>query len=104
MKISQKLIPFLEVAGLTFYVSIFAISVQTAGSILPPIPEPIIPMIIFLLLFVFSAIICSALMLGYPIYLFFDNRKQEAVKILIQSVIWLAIFFIIFVSLIILTK
>jgi len=37
------------------------------------------------------------LILGYPILLFFDGRKAEAVKIIIWSALWLILFLGIFV-------
>lgn len=37
----------------------------------------------FLLLFVFSALVCGILVCGRPIYLWFDNAKKEAVKMLL---------------------
>ncbi len=40
----------------------------------------------FLLLFVFSALVCGLLVFGRPIYLWFDNAKKEAVKMLLFTV------------------
>lgn len=40
----------------------------------------------FLLLFVFSALVCGLLVFGRPIYLWFDNAKKEAVKMLLLTV------------------
>ena len=41
----------------------------------------------FLLLFVFSALVCGLLVFGRPIYLWFDNAKKEAVKMLLFTVV-----------------
>jgi len=40
----------------------------------------------FLLLFVFSALVCGLLVFGRPVYLWFDNNKKEAVKMLLFTV------------------
>jgi SNF family Na+-dependent transporter len=41
----------------------------------------------FLLLFVFSALVCGLLIFGRPIYLWFDNAKKEAVKMILFTVV-----------------
>lgn len=41
----------------------------------------------FLLLFVFSALVCGLLVFGRPIYLWFDNAKKEAVKMILFTVV-----------------
>ncbi|MFA4941503.1 MAG: hypothetical protein WC582_02810 [Patescibacteria group bacterium] len=57
--------------------------------------------IAFLMLFVSSALITSSLVLGRPIYLYFDGRKEEAIKFLFYTIGWLFIItFIVFLSLI----
>ncbi len=41
----------------------------------------------FLLLFVFSALVCGLLVFGWPAYLWFDGAKKEAIKTLLYTVI-----------------
>jgi hypothetical protein len=41
----------------------------------------------FLLLFVFSALVCGLLVFGWPVYLWFDGAKKDAVKTLLYTVI-----------------
>jgi len=44
--------------------------------------------VVFLLLFVFSALVCGLLVFGRPIYLWFDNNnRKEAVKMLLFTVV-----------------
>ena len=43
----------------------------------------------FLLLFVLSAAITGALILGRPVVLYLENRKLEAVKLFLYTVGWL---------------
>jgi len=53
----------------------------------------------FLLLFVLSAAITGALILGRPVMLFLGGQKKEAVKLFIFSVGWLlAIIIVVFVA------
>jgi hypothetical protein len=44
-----------------------------------------------LLLFVLSAAVTSLLVFGRPVYLYFNNAKVEAVKLLLSTVGWLGI-------------
>jgi len=45
----------------------------------------------FLLLFVFSAAITGALVLGWPIWLFLNDQRKEAVKLFLYTIAWLFI-------------
>ncbi|MBN1778875.1 MAG: hypothetical protein JW816_01485 [Candidatus Buchananbacteria bacterium] len=45
----------------------------------------------FLLLFVLSATTVGALVLGRPVYLYFDGEKKQAVKFLIFNIGWLLV-------------
>jgi len=55
--------------------------------------------IAFLMLFVFSALITGSLILGRPIYLYLNDKKEEAVRLFFCNIIWLfVITLIIFVS------
>ena len=45
-----------------------------------------------LLLFSLSAAVVGGLVIGYPVYLFSDNKKKESVTAVIYSVGWLGVF------------
>jgi hypothetical protein len=45
----------------------------------------------FLLFFVFSATVEGALVLGWPAYLFLTDRKKEAIKLLILTIVFLGV-------------
>jgi len=49
-----------------------------------------------LLLFVFSALVTGLLILGYPIWLYLEQRKKEAVQVLLCNTGWLFGFLILF--------
>jgi len=51
-----------------------------------------------LLLFVLSATIVGLLVLGRPVWLYFNSQKQEALKMFFYTLSWLALFTILVVS------
>ena len=51
---------------------------------------------VMLLLFVFSALITGLLVLGYPIWLYLEQRKRDAVRVLLCNAGWLFGFLILF--------
>ncbi len=51
---------------------------------------------VLLLLFVFSALITGLLVLGYPIWLYLEQRKKDAVRVLLYNTGWLFGFLILF--------
>ncbi|MFH1749521.1 MAG: hypothetical protein ABH837_01320 [bacterium] len=58
--------------------------------------------IAFLLLFVLSALIVGILVLGKPIILYLDEKKKEAVQLLLYTVLWIfVITLIVFIILVI---
>ncbi len=93
---SPKFIGLLQACGLAAYIGVFATlarSVQswtTARSI--PF-DPIVGISLFLLGFVISALISGSIVLAYPAMLFFDGKKQGALKIVSWTAIWLVAIF-----------
>lgn len=53
----------------------------------------------FLLLFVFSALVIGLLVFGRPVYLWLNNAKKEAIKMLLYTVV--ALFIITFLALLV---
>ena len=97
MKYAPRTIGFLQAAGLALYVSLFAITIQwvKAQDIQP---QEVFAIILFLLAFIISAVIGTSLILVYPISLFFSNKRTEAIKIVVWSLVWLIVFFAIFLA------
>ncbi len=99
MKFSPKILAFFQALGLALYVGLFAIFAIHV----PPWFEknqathPALGIILFLLAFVISAVISGSIILGYPIFLFFEGRRKDALKIVLWSVVWLLLFLGIFV-------
>ena len=109
MKLTLRRIGLLQAAGLTLYVCFFAVAVWQFEMWLAPQhiqPQPVLGITIFLLAFIISAITCSSLVLAYPAVLFFGNKKEVAVKIILWTLFWLIIFFLAFliISFVVLLK
>ena len=84
--------------GTTVYVVIVSLIILNAEKIFGTMKNIIGP-IAFLLLFVTSAAITGFLVLGQPIMLYVDDKRQEAVKLFVFTVAWLIVFTIIALAL-----
>lgn len=84
--------------GTTVYVVIVSLIILNAEKIFGTMKNILGP-VAFLLLFVTSAAITGFLVLGQPIILYLDNKKQEAIKLFVLTVIWLFIFTVIALAL-----
>ncbi len=95
MNTSPKLIGFLQAFGLAAYVGLFALFTQTILPILrakfPTDPNPIVPMTLVLLAFVTSGLICATIAFCYPAYLFFHDKKEYALRVVLWSAAGLAV-------------
>ncbi|MFA6354790.1 MAG: hypothetical protein WCX12_03865 [Candidatus Paceibacterota bacterium] len=99
MKLPPFKVGFLQAAGLTIYVGLFAtILTQSADWIktLGIEPSPVISITTFLLAFIISALICSSIAFGYSALLFLRGQKQPIPKIILWTAIWLIVFLLIF--------
>ena len=99
MKYPARTIGLFQAAGITLYVIIFAIAGNSFREWITTHniqPHPVLGITMFLLAFIISAIVCGSLFLGYPALLFFEQKKDVAVKIIISSLGWLLFFFVIF--------
>lgn len=84
--------------GVAAYVAVVSYAMRNGERIFGQINNFLGP-IAFLLMFVLSAAITGALVLGRPAMLFLDGQKKEAIKLFIYSIGWLfGIIVIIFVA------
>lgn len=93
MKTSPKYLGFLQALGVALYIAAFAflaVQAQTWAHRNIVSPHPIVAITLFLLAFVTSALVSGSVIFAYPVMLFFDGRKIEAVKIVFWSAVWLA--------------
>lgn len=97
MKYSSRTIGFLQATGLAVYVGLFAFTASRFTDwihIHEISPEPVIGITVFLLAFIISATTCVSIMFGYPIFVFSENHKYEAITIVLWSVGWLLLIFL----------
>jgi len=95
MRYKSKIIPLAQAVGLTVYVSLIAFFMQNAHNWFGPQKEnQMFGIMVFLLIFVISALVSASIMLGYPTILFFKGKKKTALKIVLQSVGWLVVFLV----------
>lgn len=103
MQHSPKILGLLQALGLILYITLFS---QGAHMVLPllktrfdaPGPESAVPMILFLLTFVTSALICATIAFGYPAYLFLEGKRKTAVLTVCWNILWLIAFFVLFIA------
>lgn len=92
LKLSTEFIGFLQTVGLVSYLTLFVSFMFNANKLFNLPQTPLAP-VIFFSLFIFSAIICASVMLGYPFYVFWEKKDfKTAAKIVANSVVWLFIF------------
>lgn len=97
--ISLGLRAFLEAAGVTAYVVVFALTVQNLQAWLlahNAFPSPVLSIVLFLLAFVVSALICGSLVFLYPVRLFSAGQKKQALQVFLGSAVWLLVFLALF--------
>ena len=76
------------------YIFLVALLMQNGDKIFGRIND-FVGVAAFLLLFVMSATIVGALVLGKPVMLYIDGDKKEGVKMLVFTVLWLLLLLII---------
>lgn len=81
-------ISFLDALGVAVYVAIVSFIMQNGQRIFGKMDNFLGP-IAFLLLFVLSAAITGALILGRPVILYFEGSKIEAIKFFLYTICWL---------------
>ena len=83
--------------GIGVYIAVIAFVLQNGERVFGKMNNFFGPLS-FLLLFVISAVVTSALVLGKPILMYLDNQKKEALKLFFYTITYLlAITIIIFV-------
>lgn len=100
---AKKLIQqsFLLALGEGIYISLVALLMFSVEKLFGSKPDPvIIAPIALLLLFVVSASISGALILGKPTMLYLDGKKKEAVQLFGLILGWLILFLIIAFSIV----
>ena len=99
-KFSLGFIAFLQATGLLVYCGLVGYLMWQGENWFGP-PYIFLGPVLFLILFVASALISAFLILGYPFILFWEKKKTlEAIKLVAYTIAWLVFF--IFLNLLIL--
>jgi hypothetical protein len=86
---------FLLALGEGVYITLVALLMTGIEKWFGSKPDPVVVApIAFLLLFVISAAISGALILGRPVMLYLDGQKKAALQLFMLTVGWLAVFLI----------
>jgi len=83
-----------DALGVAVYIVVVALIMQNGENIFGKMNNLIGP-VAFLLLFVTSAAVTGALVLGRPVMLYLGGKKIEAVKLFVGTVSWLLLFMVI---------
>jgi len=87
---------FFLALGEGIYISLVALAMFIVEKFFGSKPDPvIIAPIAFLLLFVISASISGALILGKPLMLYLDGKKKEAIQLFGSTLAFLVLFLIV---------
>ena len=97
---NSKLQGFLQALGVFVYCGLIGLFMFNANHILGKTDNFSSP-ILFLLLFSTSVLVCALFVFYKPYKLFFDNKKKEAINVVVYTSLWLLVFlFIFFLSMI----
>lgn len=99
MQKSPKFIGLLQALGLLSYISLFAFTVRTLSTFVHPFfdeQNSVLPIMIPLLTFVTSALICSTIAFAYPVRLFIQDKKDAALRVILWTTLWLLVIGLVF--------
>jgi hypothetical protein len=102
-KLSISFKGFLYALGVVIYIAGVATLMQNGSKLFGEQDNALTPIAV-LLLFVVSALITSTLVLGRPIYLYFEGEKKEAVKLFFLTGTWLTAIAVLFFMILIIVK
>jgi hypothetical protein len=97
-ELSLKVQGLAQAGGVAVYCSLIGLIFWKANEIFGKMANYAGP-VAFLLLFIVSALICAAMVFYKPYVLFFDNKKKEAVDLVLYTTGFLFFFFVVFLSL-----
>ncbi len=87
---NQKFAAFVNAFGVAGYTIVVAFIMQNAEAIFGKMDNLLGP-VSFLLLFVLSAAIVGALILGRPVIMYLEGQKKDAIKMFFRTVLWLIV-------------
>ena len=100
-KLPPVLIAFLQALGLVTYCCLVGLLFWRGNQWFGKMPNYLGP-VLFLTLFVVSAVISALIVMGYPFLLFWEKKKtRQALKLVAYTVLWLIGFIFLLMTLII---
>ncbi len=95
----MEFIAFLQALGLILYCSLVGLIIFQGNNWFGPLSSPFGP-VLFLLLFVVSALISASLVLAYPFLILWEEKNtRKAIKLVIYTTLWLVLFVLLFLLL-----
>ncbi len=86
MKNSKLIIRgILSALGVAVYVFLISLFLNNGSRLFGEVDNKLIAPVLFLLTFVFSALVTGSLVLAKPIMLFIEGAKKEAIKLLVYT-------------------
>ena len=102
--LSLGFIAFLQALGLIVYCSLVAVIFWQGNRWFGKVPQYLAPLL-FLTLFITSALICAIVALGYPAILLLAKKQTgQAVKLVLGTTFWLGFFTLVIMTLLLLTR
>lgn len=92
---------FLHALGVSAYVFFVALFMKYGERIFPDVDNDLLAPLVFILLFVFSALVTGSLVLAKPIMLYLDGKKKEGLKLFIFTGLNLLLCLLVFITLMI---
>lgn len=94
----------LYASGVAVYIFLVALFMNNANTWFGEEDKSIVSPIAFLLLFLFSALVTSSLVLGKPIMLYLDGQKKEGVKQLLFTGLGIFVYILIVFAILLILK
>lgn len=85
---------FFQALGVTTYIGLVGLFINNAEQLVGNLGLPFGPILMLLLLSV-SVLVCAVLVLYKPYKLFIDGKKNEALKVVTITTIWLLVFLLV---------
>jgi len=84
----------LQSLGITFYCGLVGLLFWRGNEIFGKVPSYLGP-VAFLVLFIVSGLVCGLIVFYRPYKLFFNDKKREAINLVVYTTAWLCLFFLV---------
>lgn len=103
-KLSTEFMAFLQATGLLVYISVVVLFINFISNNTTDSEEPLYAPVVFLLLFIISAVVSGLLVLAKPAMLFWDKKYKKSVVHLLWTLGWCFVYFAIFTTVVLLSN